>query len=90
VAHLTPLQHALYLVLCEYSEDMYSAAWLHDLEYVVWRGIQRQWVCGGTDIDLLALAALSEVIGGWITYGDDGPLFVPMAEWLIMYDKSVL
>ena len=96
-------QSKLFQLMSDISEQCYCAAWMHGNEYVLWEMVSDpdasrsygQDVVAEEDID--ALRMLSSDINGWIRWRDDeespdddwGPEFVPMTEWLAMYDRWI-
>lgn len=71
-----------------HSQDLYCAGWLSGIEYDLWANVL------GERKDLLneqrrELKALSIRVGGWFVWGekDSAPRFVPMDEWLRIYER---
>jgi len=67
------------------SEERSCAGWAHEVEYLLWENVI------GMASDLYAeqrreLKCLSARAGGWFVW-KNGPCFVPMDEWLRMYEK---
>jgi len=79
---MEPLAGALARAMSDYSEEMWCAGWLIDLEYILWARVLE-----GEQADIKALA---DAAGGWIVWDDpdEGETFVPMAEWLEIYKKN--
>ena len=73
----TALCHALATMISDISECEYSAGWMRDIEYELWRytrGGAEHGYYGHTDGDHLAtLRALSALIGGWVVWQDAAP-----------------
>lgn len=83
--------------MSDLSEDAYSAGWIQQCEYAIWREMQENdpnkggrfiWFipsqrCANT------LTLLSNMINGWVMWSEekDEPVFVPMEEWLDLYQK---
>ena len=76
--------------MSDISEEQWCAGWLIGLEYILW-----EWLHQGTDHlteeEIEVLSHLAEKAGGWIMWSEEerGMVFVPMSEWLILYDKHV-
>ena len=73
----TALCHALATVIADISECEYSAGWMRDIEWQLWRWVRgdtRRAYQGYTEGDHLAtLRALSALIGGWVVWQDAAP-----------------
>lgn len=73
------------------SRHYWSATWLVDLEYILW-GVatgDRTWSPRDvTDDEAQRLGWLANECGGWWSWarGEGGARFVPMGEWLTMYE----
>ncbi len=92
--------HLLRDEMSEISEDMVCAGWEIGLEFILWTMVidapngSRRYVTGDVAAcDLLRLAKLARDLGGWVIWDDnveavDGGCqrFIPMAEWLAMYE----
>ena len=88
----------LAFLMSEISEDCYCAGWLIGTEHALWEIANGGG--GGWGIDTVTaeqaaqLLALSAEIGGWIAWshdrdpGSNGPIFVPMTEWLKRHETS--
>lgn len=66
-----------------YSEDYWSAGWMMNLEYTLWRYVSE-------DLDqseIKAMKILAEAANGWWIW-DGERKFVPMDEWLVLYAAS--
>lgn len=100
-ALLTPLQHKLYELMSEISEDCWCAGWMDGNEYALWDALKtgdRTYDMSLMDERLLEdCEALSEEIGGWIEWRDDehglpigswGPYFIAMPEWMEKFGKD--
>lgn len=75
------------------SEECYCAGWMSGLEFSLWEFLTSgpgKWGMGKVDAgDLATLRALSEKCGGWIVWREDvGQVFVPLANWLPMFDAE--
>jgi hypothetical protein len=74
----------------ELSEDFFCSGWEGNLEYRLWRTVVEE-----TPVDeeseektkaiQLTLKYLAQDAGGWWVKGNE---FVPMNEWLEMYEKK--
>lgn len=64
------------------SQAIYAAGWMQDIEYELWSAIQPEGriMRAVTARQRHLLRLLSEEADGWWRY-EDGPVFVPMAEW---------
>ena len=94
--NLTGDQRLLSELMSEISEEWFCAGWIIDLEYTLWTVVtnptaRRQFGMEELSAHQIAqLKSLSESIGGWIMWDDPvGEVFVPMREWLTIYDKAV-
>jgi hypothetical protein len=80
------------------SEENWCAGWLHDLEFELWEWVIK-WRAGVPlspdeeanwdhwTKDAQALSWLAEQAGGWWRWVPDvGPEFVPMEEWVRVYE----
>lgn len=93
---LTPKQKELADLMSDISEDWWCAGWMQNLEYSLWElvctrktELGRHMLYGSQLNDLIRL---SGEIGGWIYFDLDGlqaETFVPMDDWLEMYNKEV-
>ena len=80
--------------MSEISERCWYAGWLKDTEFVLWSALQhgpKPWGHGEiTEADIRTLKALSEAVGGWVRWSDDGPedeVFVDGATWGRLYHE---
>jgi hypothetical protein len=86
---LNAAQRLLVNRMSQLSEETYAASWLIDLELCLWRAV----VDGpaGTILgpnghnEVEELKWMSDAAGGWFTWGEDGPEFLPMEEWQKLY-----
>ena len=82
--------------MSELSEEQYCAGWLIDTEFYVWAMLvgdaPLDWGFGAVEPSAIEeIRALSEEANGWVVWRgkverDAGTVFVPMAEWLPMYE----
>jgi transcriptional regulator with XRE-family HTH domain len=95
-------QRALYHLMSDISEAAYCAAWENDNEYNLWEmvvdpGASRDYgmVRPVSESEVDDMREIAEEIGGWIRWRDvqecesdldTGPVFVPMAQWLPMFE----
>ena len=91
ISDLTTPQLELHDLMSSMSEQAWSAGWMHDLEYELWRAVQSSAYKVGrlqlspTQCD--RLRQLSEKCGGWIAFDDQHEeSFVPQAQWLTRYE----
>jgi hypothetical protein len=90
LASLDANSRALAEYMSELSEKAYHAAWMAGLEFDLWESVSSAPKKYGR-LELTAdhatrLRALSEAAGGWIYFSDDEETFVPMAEWLRVFE----
>lgn len=88
--------------MSELSEEYVCAEWECDTEFKLWKMLQggpRAWGFGDvTQDEIDELRALSERAGGWCTWrwgedradgrADGRVVFVPLAEWLEIFEKG--
>ncbi len=85
---LTEDQTQLYDFMSELSERCYFAGWVDGTEFRLWEFMtdpQDNGDWGHSSIPNDArqeLKRLSERVGGWTYFGDDGPTFEPATKWL--------
>ena len=88
--HLTDSQWDLYDRMSAISEDCFCAGWIDGNEYDIWNALQHGDPSPAhrrmSPRLLRRCQVLSVEIDGWI-YWADGPLFAPMAQWLVMVDQ---
>jgi len=92
---MTWKQKALLHLMSRISEDAYCAGWMEDNEYVLWRMVadpEADRTYGMRKVskdDINDLRKISKEIGGWIRWSEERKteVFVPMAEWLVIYRK---
>lgn len=91
------LVHALASYMSEISEELFYEGWDFGLEYTLWKAVETEGESFGSHYDyfdraeLKELRALSDLLGGWVIWNEDGPvcrLFVPLAEWKAMYSRK--
>ena len=73
------------------SERCWHAEWLDGTEFVLWKAVTGgplRWGQGEVSAeDIALLRRLSEAAGGWIVWDDErGETFLPMSEWLQLYE----
>ncbi|EGF89171.1 hypothetical protein ABI_45180 [Asticcacaulis biprosthecium C19] len=97
---LTEDQRRLYELMSDISEEAIFAGWINHNEYRLWAMISEPGnsrIFRGTvvtDEQVLEMRRLSKLVDGWIVYivEDDisyeewGERFLPMAEWLKVYE----
>jgi hypothetical protein len=98
---LPEARRALRLCMMHISEDYYAARWYIGLEYLLWELVS-QWRAdphlepGAEEPEFSCiyearmLSWLAEQAGGWWRWADQGGTgteFVPMAEWLRIYEE---
>lgn len=82
-------------LISDLSNEHWCASWLDGCEFELWHfvvnGPGRWGLLDITQGQIEELRRLSDEVGGWFTWPDDdnvhGALFVPMGEWLAMYQK---
>lgn len=89
---LDPAARALADYMSDLSEAAYSAAWMQDLEFELWRALVSGPRAYGrlelTDVHLARLRELSKAANGWIAFdGDQEELLVPLEEWKQRFEK---
>jgi len=89
--HLTDDQYDLYDRMSEISEDAYCAGWMIDNEFNIWSAVATGRAENGYQYAnprlLRRCKKLAAEIGGWMRWTPDGPQFVPMAQWLVLYES---
>ncbi|MCF8169190.1 MAG: hypothetical protein K9K38_05340 [Rhodoferax sp.] len=87
--HLTDAQWQLYDLMSQISEDSFCAGWLGGCEYDIWQALQGPdpWPASRamSPRHLRLCRKISKEIDGWM-YWANGPQFVPMAQWLEMFE----
>jgi hypothetical protein len=79
--------------LSEWSEDSVAATWIGGFEFDVWlqihetEGEHKLYGTLRTEQKEIFLK-LSELIGGWIVYTDDGYLYMPTTIWLQYFRET--
>lgn len=87
---LTPPQRVLADYMSELSELAYSAGWMENLEYSLWRSVETGPYRYGR-LDLTAeqiekLKQLSALCRGWICFDAEAEeTFVPLERWKQIY-----
>lgn len=81
-------------LMSDFSEELWCAGWLEGCEYLFWH-----WLTAGDGrsewLEIAAMKQVSDEIGGWAHWPEDShgipvggsPVFVPMAEWLEIYQN---
>lgn len=81
-------------ILRHVSKEDYCAGWLTNLEHIYWNScidpddtphegedpFRFHWTSRQWEVD--QLRRLAAECKGWVRYSEDGPVFVPMDEWL--------
>jgi hypothetical protein len=79
-------------VMSGISEERWCAGWMHNLEYMLWDAVtgRREDICSPKEMEQLKY--LSEKSGGWIIWDEQtkGERFVPMQDWLRLYEAQRL
>jgi len=79
-------------LMSDLSEEAYCAGWMMGLEYALWERVTE----GPGEYGFLTIAqeildvlkSLSDECGGWVRWDDKkGECFVPMDEWLALYER---
>jgi len=77
-------------LMSDVSEERWCAGWLGGLEYILWDAVlgRQKSACSSEEIEQLKY--LSEKCGGWIIWDEQskGEKFVPMQEWLRLYEAD--
>jgi len=87
--------------MSDISEDCWCAGWLIGLEYSLWDAIQTGDLEFGmatiNSYDLKRCKELADKVNGWVVWMDNGhglPIgqwgnyFIPMNDWLKMYEEE--
>jgi hypothetical protein len=79
--------------MSDLSERSYCAGWMMGLEYVLWNAVvagpRKYGFMEITGEHIAKLKALSDSCGGWIIFDDEkGETFVPLNEWLRIYESN--
>lgn len=92
---LTEDQARLAQLMSDTSEECWCAGWLIGTEYRLWEAItdpedHRAWGQDKIDDETVEhLRKLSKAVDGWIRYEEnEGEVFVPMDEWLRLYEAA--
>ncbi len=91
VERLTGAREALLALMTEISQEEWAAGWLDGLEFVLWRRVLADRGLPSRSVELRDLANMA---GGWWAYlpggegREKGRTFVPMAEWLRLFEAS--
>ena len=91
VSDVTPEAEQLSSYMSDLSERAYCAEWMEGLEYALWDAVLKGRSKYGrlqlTSQHISKLHELSRACGGWVVFDDtDGPTFLPLPQWLTMYD----
>jgi hypothetical protein len=75
------------------SEQAYCASWMAGLEYVLWSAVvdgpRKYGRLEITGEHNATLKKLSDACGGWIMFADEkGETFVPLDEWIHIYESN--
>ena len=75
------------------SEQAYYAGWMVGLENVLWNAVvdgpRKYGRLEITGEHIAKLKELSDACGGWIIFDDEkGETFVPLDEWLRLYETN--
>jgi hypothetical protein len=92
---LDPDQIQLANLMNDISERCYCAAWMTDLEYVLWDAVingQRKYGHGFiTPHEIDELKKLSKACNAWIYFDDEvEETAVTLDTWELMFDKAVV
>jgi hypothetical protein len=92
---LEPDQSQLANLMSEISERCYSAAWMADLEYVLWDAVingQRKYGHGViTQPDIDDLKKLSQACQAWIFFDDETEeTAINLDTWTRMFEEAII
>lgn len=76
-------------LMSDISEEGYCAGWLYGLEYSLWDCIVKNYPrFGYAEVNVDELKSLADMAGGWWKWSeeDTDEYFVPMDEWLKIYE----
>lgn len=87
---LTERQQILADYMRMLSEDLYSAGWMQDFEFLLWQRITTGQLRTLSRERADLLRDLSKLCGGWIAFNNDANVnefyvFVPLEEWKAKY-----
>jgi len=89
---LRSARQKLQIAMGDYSQNYYAAGWMLDIEFELWDGVIK--LRSGMHLsswerhsEFLTLSVLSEVTGGWWYWGNSRIKFLPMEQWLAIYEK---
>jgi hypothetical protein len=89
---LTPNQRALAAYMSELSEEAFSAGWMQDLEFALWRAVEvgpyRYGQLDLTTKHIENLKQLSASCGGWVCFYETEETFVPIKHWRQVYESA--
>ena len=90
---MKPEEKELATYMSDLSEQSYCAGWMDGLEYSLWdaviHGRRKYGLMEITDEHIAKLKELSGACGGWIIFDDEkGETFVPLDEWLGIYESN--
>ncbi len=75
----------------EYSDDHYSAGWMHDIEHIIWEETKRKVDANhitDRDADLFHILMLSNVLNGWVSLDSAGEaIVVDLDQWHEIHAK---
>ena len=88
---MSPNAEQLSSYMSDLSERAWYAGWMSGLEYALWKAVVdgpsqygRLYI---TRNEIAKLNELSHACGGWVVFDDtDGPTFVPLERWILMYE----
>ena len=94
LADLLAPQRSLADYMSELSEAGWSAGWLAELEFDLWRAViegpQRYGRLDITQEHINKLRSLSQVCGGWIIFGDKTEeTFIDFVTWQRLYQSCL-
>jgi hypothetical protein len=82
-------------MMSDLSEDCWRAAWMNDLEFVLWDALRTGKASSGlvgiSERDIARLKGLHEAAGGWWIWpkGEGAMRFVTTEEWLPIFSNQV-
>lgn len=83
----------LFDLMSDTSEHHWCAGWMDGTEIALWKAVKQypeplKWGMFPVDLDTVRkLRDLALAVDGWWVWGDDGQMFIPLAEWERMYDN---
>ncbi len=95
LSDLTPAQRELAVYMSQLSEEAYSAGWMEDLEYQLWRALSsgpfRYGQLTLTPAPVQKLKSLSPTFRGSYPFADTREeSFVPVAQWTAVYQHKLI